>query len=262
MKEPNMTEQATIGHNNPPTDAEILRERLTDKNQELLDRKDKLLDAVDRVPKVIEDDETEEKITNFLSSITKCEKSLESTRVAEKEPYLTLGRSVDGFFKAHMDALAKARRDIKPSLDARLIWKREEQRRMDMEAAAERQRLADEQAAEAAKAEAEKMPIRADELMTTALNSEATAERMAEKASGKISVMSRSAEGASANLRSTWKIEATDRAKIDLELLRGHFTDDALQAALNSYLRTMAKPVEGQPLQGARIWEHTESVVR
>jgi hypothetical protein len=75
-------------------------------------------------------------------------------------------------------------------------------------------------------------------------------------------VVARSTDGASANLRSVWKIEQTDRNKLDLELLRHHFTDDAVQMALNSHLRTMQKPVEGQPIPGARIWEHTESVVR
>jgi hypothetical protein len=259
-----MTDQspAPIGHNNPPTDAEILRDTLADKNRELLDRAQALIEAADRAPATIEDDETEEKITAFLGSIAKCEKSFEGKRVSEKEPYLTLGRVVDGFFKNQMDALEKARRKVKPALDARLLWKRDQERKRQQEEAAERKRLADEQAAQAAAAEAAKQPIKADELMTTAMNTEASANRMAEKAEGKISVVSRSSDGASANLRSVWKIESTDRNKLNLELLRHHFTDDAIQMALNSYLRTMAKPVEGQPLEGARIWEHTESVVR
>ena len=256
------TSPATIGHNNPPNDAEILKSTLAENNAELLNRAAELIAAADRAPSMIEDDDTEQKITAFLGSIAKCEKAFEGKRVSEKEPYLTLGRVVDGFFKNQMDALDKARRKVKPALDARLIWKREEQRRLDREAAAERQRLADEQAAQAAAAEAAKQPIKADELMTTAMNTEASASRMAEKAEGKISVVSRSSDGASANLRSVWKIEQTDRNKLNLELLRHHFTDDAIQAALNSHLRTMAKPVEGQPVEGARIWEHTESVVR
>ena len=251
-----------IGHNLPPTDAEILKSTLEEKNAELLSRAAELIAAADRAPATIEDQETEDKITGFLGSIAKCEKSFEGKRVSEKEPYLTLGRVVDGFFKNHMDALDRARRKVKPALDARLIWKREEQRRIDREAAAERQRIADEQAAAAAAAEAAKLPIKAEELMNTAMNTEAVATRMAEKAEGKISVVSRSSDGASANLRSVWKIEPTDRNKMNLEILRHHFTDDAIQAALNSHLRTMAKPIEGQPLEGVRVWEHTESVVR
>lgn len=253
---------ATIGHNNPPTDAEILKSTLAESNADLINRAAELIAAADRAPAKIEDEETEQKITAFLGSIAKCEKAFEGKRVAEKEPYLTLGRVVDAFFKGHQDTLDKARRKVKPALDARLLWKREEQRRIDREAAAERQRLADEQAAAAAEAEKAKMPIKAEEMMTTAMNTEAHATRMAEKAEGKISVVSRSSDGASANLRSVWKIEATDRNKLNLELLRHHFTDDAIQMALNSYLRTMTKPVEGQPVDGARIWEHTESVVR
>lgn len=258
-----MTETtAPIGHNNPPNDTEILKATLAETNAEIIKRVADLVEAAERAPSMIEDQETEDKITACLGSIAKCEKSLESKRVAEKEPYLTLGRVVDGFFKTKTDALAGAKRKVKPILDARLLWKREQERERQRLEAAEQKRLADEQAAAAAAAEAEKMPIKANELMQTAINTEATAGRMAEKAEGKISVMSRSADGASANLRSTWKIEPTDRARLDLEALRYHFSDDAIQLALNSKLRTMTKPVEGQPLEGARIWEHTESVVR
>jgi len=258
-----MTEATpTIGHNNPPNDPELLKETLAESNAELLKRVADLVEAADRAPAVIDNQEDEDKITAYLGSIAKCEKNLEGKRVAEKEPYLTLGRVVDGFFKTKTDALAGAKKKVKPAMDARLLWKRDEKRRLDRIAAEERQELADEQAAAAAAAEAAKMPIRASELLQTAINTEASASRMAEKAEGKISVMSRSADGASANLRSTWKIEPTDRNKLDLEALRHHFTDDAIQKALNSLLRTMTKPVEGQPLQGARIWEHTESVVR
>ena len=142
-----------IGHNNPPTDAEILKSTLAESNAEIIQRAEELIAAADRVPAVIDNDEDEQKLTAFLGSIAKCEKSFEGKRVAEKEPYLTLGRVVDGFFKTKMDALDKARRKVKPALDARLLWKREEQRRIDREAAAERQRLADEQAAAAAAAE-------------------------------------------------------------------------------------------------------------
>jgi hypothetical protein len=251
-----------IGHNFPPSDAEVLKETLAEANKETLARAADLIQAADRAPATIETDEDEEKITSYLASVSKCEKSLEARRVAEKEPYLTLGRVVDGFFKSHIDSLDKARRKVKPALDARLLWKREQERKRQLEEAAERKRLADEQAAAAALAEAAKMPIKADELMVTAMNTEAAANRMAEKAEGKISVVARSSDGASANLRSVWKIECTDRSKLNLELLRGHFTDDAIQKALNSYLATMAKPIEGQPLEGARVWEHTESVVR
>ena len=258
-----MTEAtATIGHNNPPTDAEILKDTLAEKNKDILDRAQALIDAAERAPNSITDDETKEKITDFLGSIAKCEKALEGKRVSEKEPYLTLGRVVDGFFKNHMDRLAKARAKVKPALDARLLWEREQERKRLADEAAERKRLADEQAAAAAAAEAAKMPIKAEEQMTTAIQTEAQANRLEEKAAGKIGITARGSDGSSASLRSTWKGEMVDRNTLDLEALRQHLPADAIQQAINSYVRTLAKPVEGQPLRGARIWEHTESVVR
>lgn len=254
--------QAGIGHNNPPNDAEILKATLADKNAEILQRAADLIAAADRAPDKIEDDETKGKITDFLGSIAKCEKALEGKRVAEKEPYLTLGRVVDGFFKNHMDALEKARRKVKPILDARLMWEREQERKRQLEEAAEKKRVADEQAAAAAALEQANMPKHAEKAMDAAVATEQQANRLEQKAAGKISVTSRGSDGASASLRSVWKIEETDRNALDLELLRHHLTADAIQQALNSHLRTMAKPVEGQPVRGARIWEHTESVVR
>ena len=251
-----------IGHNNPPNDAEILRETLEANNSDLIKRAEDLIAAAERAPTVIEDDATKEKITDFLGSIAKCEKALEGKRVSEKEPYLTLGRVVDGFFKGHTDKLAKARAKVKPALDARLLWEREQERKRLQEEAAERKRLADEQAAAAAAAEAAKMPIAAEEQMTTAIQTEQQANRLEQKAAGKIAITSRGSDGAAASLRSTWKGEMVDRNTLDLEALRQHLPADAIQQAINSYVRTLAKPVEGQPLRGARIWEHTESVVR
>lgn len=251
-----------IGHNNPPTDAEILKAKLEESNKDILDRAAALVEAADRAPATIEDDETKAKITDFLGSIAKCEKALEGKRVSEKEPYLTLGRVVDGFFKQKTDMLAKARAKVKPALDARLLWEREQERKRLADEAAERKRLADEQAAAAAAAEAAKMPIAAEEQMTTAIQTEQQANRLEQKAAGKIGITSRGSDGAAASLRSTWKGEMVDRNTLDLEALRQHLPADAIQQAINSYVRTLAKPVEGQPLRGARIWEHTESVVR
>ncbi len=251
------TSPAPMGHNNPPTDAEILRDTLADKNRELLDRAQALIEAADRAPAVIEDDDTKIKITDFLGSIAKCEKALEGKRVSEKEPYLTLGRVVDGFFKNHTDALNKARQKVKPALDARLLWEREQERKRLEAEAAERKRLADEQAAQAAAAEAAQKPIAAEEQMTTAIQTEAQANRLEQKAQGKIGVTSRGTDGASASLRTVWKGELTDRAALDLEALRQHLPADAIQQAINSFIRA-----GGRELRGARIWEHTESVVR
>ena len=251
-----------IGGNNPPTDAEILRETLAEKNADILQRAADLIAAADRAPDKIEDDETKEKITDFLGSIAKCEKALEGKRISEKEPYLTLGRVVDGFFKLHTDKLAKARAKVKPALDARLVWEREQERKRQLEEAAEKKRLADEQAAAAAALEQANMPKHAEKAMDAAVATEQQANRMEQKAAGKISVTARGSDGASASLRSVWKIECTDRNALDLELIRHHLTADAIQQALNSVLKTLAKPVDGQPVRGARIWEHTESVVR
>ena len=260
--ETHIDQRLSIGGNNPPTNAEILKDTLAEKNKDLLNRAADLIAAADRAPNTINTDEEEVQITNYLGQIAKCEKAFEGIRVSEKEPYLTLGRVVDGFFKLQIDNLNRARTKVKPALDARLLWKREQERKRLAEEAAEKKRLADAQAAAAASLEASQMQSKANDALSQAMNTEAHANKLEAKADGKISVVSRGTEGNSANLRSVWKIEQVDRSKLNLELLRYHFTDDAIQKALNSLLATMQKPVEGQPVDGAYIHEHTESVVR
>ena len=247
----------SIGGNNPPSDVETLKINLAENNKELLKRAADLIEAADRMPTQIDDDNQKADVTTFLGQIVKCDKALEGVRVTEKEPYLSLGRVVDGFFKSQQDALNRVRLKVKPLLDARLNWEREEERKRMAREAAERKAIADAQMAAAAELEQAKMLIAADAAMTQAVQSEAQANRLEAKSEGKISVMSRTTDGASASLRTTIKAEETDRNTLDLELLRHHLTKEAIQSALNSLVKTGQRECAG-----ARIWEHSESVVR
>ena len=51
-----------IGHNLPPTDAEILKDTLADKNKDILDRAQELIDAAERAPIAFEREERRQRI--------------------------------------------------------------------------------------------------------------------------------------------------------------------------------------------------------
>src|SRR4051812_39027847 len=88
-----------IGHNLPPSDVEVLREKLAEKNADLLNRQEELVSAANRAPDSCDNEDAAKKFTDTIKMMTACKKSLEGRRIEEKEPYLTLERSVDGFFK-------------------------------------------------------------------------------------------------------------------------------------------------------------------
>ncbi len=104
-------EFAKPGHNVAPADYDPIIERLneTPEYQQLRDRTSDLLAAVGRVPEVIENDETGDRVADFISKqIRPCIKNAKAYRVAEKQPYLDGGRTVDATFNAISEPLEKA----------------------------------------------------------------------------------------------------------------------------------------------------------
>lgn len=248
-----------LGHNLPPSDAEILKQSLQDKNERVLDTAQKLVEASERVPSEINNDEQAEKCTAFIKQIMSSQKALEGLRVSEKEPYLTLGRVVDGFFKNVTDRLDTAKNKAKRPLDDYLKRKVAEERRVREEAAAEQRRIAEEQMKAAAALEKQGHVDVAGTALEMATITEIGAERLDKLAMAKPSEMAkaRSDDGALASLRTVWVGEVVDPAKLDLETLRPHIPLDALQKAINSYVRA-----GGRDLVGAKIYEKSETVVR
>lgn len=253
-----MTENmpAPIGHNNPPSDLELLKERLSTDNVLLLDHAKALVEACDRVPEIA-DAESAAKVTDFIKQINGAKKKLDERRVAEKEPFLVMGRMVDIFFKPQVDAL-----DVAKAKPTRILgaW-------MDKVAAAERtrreaeaQRLreeADQRAKDAAALESADMGKEANKAMNTAIRTEAKAERFEKSvASGSGLAVSRG-EQATSSQRKRWVVEIVDVSALDLEALRSHLPPAALQQAVNSFMSA-----GGRELKGARIYEKTETVVR
>ncbi|QDV34934.1 hypothetical protein [Tautonia plasticadhaerens] len=249
----------TIGHNAPPSDAEMLRESLLSAHESLLTNAEKLVESVGRIPERCEDDSTAGKIGDLIKLLTGQRKNLESARVAEKEPFLSLGRAVDGFFKGYIDQLDAAKTKAQKPLDAYLKLKAEEERRRRLEEA-EALRLQAEKEAEAAAAlEAAQLQPLAESALDQAQVTEQQALRAHASAAAKPAGMAqaRGSSGSLASLRTRWVGEVTDRNQLDLDALRAHIPLEALQKAVNAFVAA-----GGRELKGAKIFEKSEAVVR
>lgn len=250
---------AGVGDNNPPSELESLTMALQHNHEAALKHAQQLVEAGDRLPTKIEDDETAQKASDYIKQVMARKKTLEASRVNEKEPFLTMGRSVDGFFKAVTDKLDAVQKKAKQPLDAYLIAKEQAERaRRAAEAEEARQReqaqinaaKALEEAGRAEEAKAMTQVAAASEHLVAALDKAAEV-RPSELA------RTRSAEGSLATLRTRWVGEIMDIDALDLNTLRHHLNPDALQKAVNSFVAA-----GGRTLAGVTIKEISETVVR
>ena len=254
---------ATIGDNMPPHDADPLRDRLSETHADLLKRRDELIAASERAPAVVADEGTAGKIADFIKQLAACIKNTETHRVAEKEVFLSAGRTVDGWFKKIGDPLIEAKRKIEGRLTVYQRQKAEAERRAREEA----ERIAREEAERAAKAAAEaEAAIKAAPDLQAAIVAEAAAaqaaadaEKAKKAAEAKPAELSRSRGdyGAVASLHTFWDFADLDRATLDLEALRQHIPADALEKAVRAFVKA-----GGRNLKGVRIFENTETKVR
>lgn len=258
-------EQGTggTGHNNPPSDIELLHTRLEEENRNITARRDELLAAVARIPGEINDEDLAGKVAGFIKQIAACTKAAEAKRTGEKEPFLAQGRVVDGFFKAVTDPLGKAKKEIAHRLTLFQRKQADEERRRREEAEASQRREAERLAKEAVEREA---AAKTDADLTVAISASesaqqaaADAEQAKTEAHAKAADMSkiRDAYGAVSSLRTFWDFADLDRDAIDLATLRHHIPLDALERAVRAYIKS-----GGRELKGVNIFQNTKSAVR
>lgn len=253
------THAPAAGHNLPPLDADPLRDRLAEENAALLARRDELLAAIERSPEIVEDDETAGKMGDFSQKqIAGWLKDWEGRRVAEKEPFLSAGRTVDGFFHKEADPLAKGKQKIDARRKKYLDAKAEAERRARIEA----ERIAREAAEKAAReaAEAERKARDERDLAAALAAEEAAKKAAAEAEKARAAAAAKPAElsrvrgeyGSVSSLKQFWAYRNLDRGALDLNALREHLPADALDKAIKSFIRA-----GGRKLAGCEIFEDT-----
>lgn len=120
----------------------------------------------------------------------------------------------------------------------------------EVAAAKRREDLANQEADAAARVAAQ--------TMDAATATESSAAKLGRKAAAPVKELSRTrGEFGQSGLRQSWTFDGYDRAKLDLEALRQHLPDEALQQAIRSFIRA-----GGRNLRGVSIYEDAKAVVR
>jgi len=236
--------------NNPPPDADPLRERLERDHAAELARASDLLDAYLRVPASI-DAESIGRASDFVKQLTGALKTLDKIRQDEKEPYLDGGRRIDSFFKTLTEKLDRAKRDVADRAEKHL------------RAVAEAERIKRAEAERAARAEAEALRRAADEAARSMATSqqmpevfakdeaarlaEAEAARKAAHADASAAEMSRTRSdyGSTATLRTSWTFAGLDQHSVDLEPLRPYLPMAAIEQAVRAFIKAGHRELRG-----------------
>lgn len=236
-----------IGHNQPPDDIELLREKLDAQTLDLQRRVDDLKTAEARLPEIT-DDASAGDAADFVKMATAAIKDADAKRVDAKEPFLKAGRAVDGFFKGLSDPLDSLRRRVEQRIT---VYLRAKEARERAAREAEAKRLRDE--AEAREREARRLERarlddeaarRRQEAAASAAEA-AAVEAKTEKAKPADLSRTRGDMGSVASLRRAWVGTITDVRKVDLEALRPYIRPDALQKALNLAVQAGVREIAG-----------------
>lgn len=254
-----------VGSNQPADPAEAIRADLAEKYVALTARRDELLNAIGRVPASIDDDEMAGKVGDFaVKQLAAWIKNADAARVAEKEPFLSGGRTVDGWFHALATPLDAGKKLIdgrrKAYLDRKAV--------AEKAARAEAERLAREAAAAAQADARDRAAAMRDEVdLARAVQAEeaaalarAAADKAAREAAAKPADMSRvrGEYGSVSSLKEFWNHADLDRATLDLEALRQHIPSDALDKAVRSWIAAHKDDLKaGATLVGVRIFLDT-----
>lgn len=230
-------------HNNPPSDAAILRDQLGETHAELAKRADELIAGVSRMPPAIEDEATEKRAIEFAKQIGAHEKLCDGTRKAIKQPYAEAVKIVDAFFGGMVDPLKTGRDVVLRKLTAFQTAKAEAERKAREEAA----RIAQEEAAKAIAA----VETNADLDNAIAKEEQAVAAVQATEATTADLSRTRGTFGSTASLRTTTEFTIEDVNSVPREFLM--VNDAAIRAAIKAGRRE---------IPGVKIFQKQQTVVR
>jgi hypothetical protein len=250
---------AGLGHNNPP--ALSLRERLLESSTELLRDVDQAAAAATRLPTKVSSDDDLGACGDAVRDARAVLKRVKQAKTSEKEPFLQGGREVDAFFAVPTERLDRVIATLEErcseyqrakAAEARRLAEEEARRARD-KADAERRR-----AREAAAGGRVAVAARAEDRAQAADERAERAERDAAARAADLT-RSRSASGTLATARQTWRGEIINLANVDLEKLRPFIKREAIEAALNAFVRINKGAVE---VAGCRIFEDIRAAFR
>lgn len=236
-----------MGGNTPP-----LTELLTEQYADLLRDAEELVASAGRAPRIVADDDTLGKFGKLVVQIRNVTRRVEAAHKTEKEPYLSGGRAVDGFFKAIIARMAEAAAGLERVQSAYVAAKevkiRQEQREAEELARAETEaRL---QAAQQAQASGDEAG--AKRALASAVEAEAVADNAAALAEARPADLVRTyaTSGNVVSSQERWEFEITSRAEIPLEAIRAFIRPAEIESAVKAFVKA-----GGRELKGVRIYE-------
>lgn len=250
---------ATIGSNlGPASEYDALRIRLAETHALLTKRADELLSAEERLP-AIADDATAGNVADYIKQIAAATKALDGARVAEKEPFLEGGRTVDGWAKRLTDPLSGLKSRVERKLGVYLREKADRERREREEIAKLAREEEDRKNREALEAMASAAPAQAEAATDAAMRAQADTAKAEKSAEAKPAEMARTRgdQGALGTLQQIWTFDGLDRDALDIEALRQHIPIAALETGLRAFIKA-----GGRTIKGARIFQDTKASVR
>ena len=238
-------------HNNPPSELEILQENMTLRYVHLMRDAEEKAKLAEKIPAVFTAQNEADFISDYIKQIADLQKSLESARKEEKEPFLRQGQIIDGFFKGYDASLSASADKAKAPLGKWLAkCAAEEQARREQEAVKLR--------AEAAIITAQAVIAPSTENLEVAVEAQHASDLAQKVAAVPVQTMA-TATGkySKAGLKKEWVGVILNPAEVELEKLRAYIKPEALQVALNAYVK-----MGGRECKGCLIEEQTKVGVR
>lgn len=246
-------ELASIGHNNPPSEIEILRQRLDSYYEEIGQFK-RLSER--EVPQDISTDEQAGQITDYIKAVKQLNSRFGEIHKKEKQPFWDAGKAADAWKNEYETKLAVLAQKAEAPLKAWNRKKEDAERQRQLEIARQAREQAERLAAEAAAHEAENIKDTATELMDAAVQSEIKAD-MIEGNAATVHVKTRSLSGATSSVTKSWTGEIESLAALDLEILRPYFAADAIDRAIKAAVRDGKREI-----RGAKIYQTEKLNIR
>lgn len=233
-----------LGHNNPPTPtlAEAWRDRIA-LDPAFVALKASLADAAAKAKAVtvVDDDDDYKNAADAIALSTKVFKAASTMRVAEKEPFLTAERMVDGVFGSIVEDMVEATKVVRAAGD-RYTQEKVARERAILEENARKAREAEDKARH--EAETAKRNVAAKEAVSqVATQTAIMAEQAAAVKPAEIARV-RSESGSMATARTETKI-TVDRDTLDLDKLRPYIALDALEKAAKAAHKAGLKNIAG-----------------
>lgn len=228
-----------------------------------------ILNAEADLPASVETPEDLGRLTKHAKDAMGAGKTLDAARVLEKRRFDDAGKEVQALFTPRITKLEATKQVALSRINA-YNQKVEERRRVEAREAADRERAEAQRRMEAAAAiESQGMTDVAETIMDSALDSQASAEKLDRVSTGSAADLVRThteAGTVTSATTLTFEIVDNDALRATLGALGGHFSQPEIEKAVRSYIAASKKlgatAATIKPVAGVRFYDERSARVR